>query len=252
MSTKTQITETTIEQIPQLVRSLNDNEILALLIDLTHITPEQTAQLTNLSPTEHHRAQRLKIPAKQRTYILSHRILHHALQAIITTPYEIKNTKHGKPYIENTNIEFNISHTNTHLLIALSRHTPIGCDIETHNPTTDTMHLAQRFYPHADHLALTQITNPTQQAAQFYQQWTLREAITKLNATQLHQTLEQTCKQLTQQHTINSYQLTTHTDTTAPTTTQITIATAHHLTTPPAIHIAKILPHPHKLTKNSE
>ena len=80
---------------------------------------------------------------------------------------EIRRSENGKPYFAGrSDLFFSLSHTRTHVLVALSEH-EIGADIETHRPITAK--LRDRLF-----------TPEEQEAFTFFEGWTLREAVFKL------------------------------------------------------------------------
>ena len=80
---------------------------------------------------------------------------------------EIRRSESGKPYFAGrSDLFFSLSHTKTHVLIALSEH-EVGADIETCRPVTAK--LRDRLF-----------TPEEQGEFTFFEGWTLREAVFKL------------------------------------------------------------------------
>ena len=64
------------------------------------------------------------------------------------TPQDIPLTvgKHGKPELDGVDLEFNISHTESYAMAAISRGSRIGIDLETLKPETPIEELARRCF----------------------------------------------------------------------------------------------------------
>lgn len=75
---------------------------------------------------------------------------------------------HGKPFIAGA-IEFNLSHSGDHALVAVSRDVPVGVDIEQFRPNIDIAKLLERLGE----------TGLPDSIPALYQRWTRREAASK-------------------------------------------------------------------------
>ena len=107
------------------------------------------------------------IPGADR-HAAAYALLRYAVQRTRGIPCpEIARTPGGKPYFIGTSVPyFSLSHTKTHVLAALSEH-EIGADIETRRRIDDR--LRDRLF-----------TPEEQREFDFFDGWTLREAIFKL------------------------------------------------------------------------
>jgi 4'-phosphopantetheinyl transferase len=118
---------------------------------------------------------------RQNLYIHQRLILKQLLSGYLNTPgrqINIALHAHGKPYLPDHHLFFNLSHTGLHLAIAISNVDNIGIDIERVNPKKDVLRLAKRFFTPAEHRYLN--TLPAEQQHQaFYQLWTKKEAFVK-------------------------------------------------------------------------
>lgn len=99
------------------------------------------------------------------------------------SPNEISfiKSEYGKPQVNQaickTPIEFNISHTNGHIVIAISQNTPVGIDIEMKRESNG-VDIAKRFFnkKEVEHL----LNSPEEtQITEFIRIWTLKEAALK-------------------------------------------------------------------------
>ena len=94
--------------------------------------------------------------------------------------WDIQENKFGKPEITNKNVKnlnFNISHSNEYLAIAMSDEGKIGVDIE---PITKELvnPFPSQLFSHYEQSRLQSLTNK-QQTAYFTKLWTAKEAIAK-------------------------------------------------------------------------
>ncbi|MFV9973204.1 MAG: 4'-phosphopantetheinyl transferase superfamily protein [Francisella endosymbiont of Hyalomma asiaticum] len=85
--------------------------------------------------------------------------------------------QHGKPYLEDNSIFFNISHTLTKLIIVVADQ-EIGVDIEKLSARQNILRIAQRYFSELECYELTISDNPNKD---FYTLWTLKEAQVKRN-----------------------------------------------------------------------
>lgn len=97
----------------------------------------------------------------------------------------IEATENGKPYIENSDIHFNISHSNDMVVCALSSK-PVGIDIEKIRPIN--IKIAKRFFTNNEKIYLfgkdPDDTNyntppPDDMLKRFFEIWTAKEAYLK-------------------------------------------------------------------------
>lgn len=89
---------------------------------------------------------------------------------------------HGKPEIPTLNgncLQFNVSHAKDTILIALSRQTPVGVDVEYIDLATDIMEVAHANFTENETASLAAIADPEIRRRAFYIYWTRKEAIVK-------------------------------------------------------------------------
>lgn len=92
---------------------------------------------------------------------------------------DILRGEHGKPYAPDLHgIEFNLSHSGQHALIAIARDQPIGIDIEAQGRRRSIDDIAERFFAPAESKALRAVPEATRDAA-FLRLWTGKEAVLK-------------------------------------------------------------------------
>jgi len=84
--------------------------------------------------------------------------------------------EHGKPFIKNNPLHFNVSHSGDYFLMGVTRESAVGVDIECARPNRDFLALAKRFFTPSEFAAIQSDKNPV---AAFYRCWTRKEAFIK-------------------------------------------------------------------------
>ena len=84
--------------------------------------------------------------------------------------------EHGKPFVANADLQFNVSHSGDYVLIAATRSNPIGVDIECDKNNSDFLALSKRFFALSEHEAILKCDD---QRSAFYRCWTCKEAFIK-------------------------------------------------------------------------
>lgn len=138
-----------------------------------------------LSTDEQARADRFKIEAKQREFIIGRgltrcilaRLLHLDPKAL-----QFGYGPHGKPFLKQPDggdaLQFNLTHSHDWLLLAVTLGRAIGIDIEKQRVEVDIERLAERFFSPAEAVALSQLNADLQRAA-FFRCWSRKEAVIK-------------------------------------------------------------------------
>jgi 4'-phosphopantetheinyl transferase len=106
---------------------------------------------------------------------------HFALDFILESLFEIKpivlTDEHGKPFIQNYPIHFNLSHTDKRVILGFSKQA-LGVDIEKITPLQD-LDLLIEHSMHPDEIRLLMTLDPSQKTHLFYSMWTKKEAVVK-------------------------------------------------------------------------
>ncbi len=138
----------------------------------------------DLSADEISRADKLKIPEKRRQFIVARAGLRKILAsylkvraAEITFSYDEK----GKPALaENiSRLDFNLSHSGTLALLAVSQSGAVGVDVENIDDTADFYPVAER-YLNQQELAELAAVQGRRQRRTFYRLWTRKESLLKM------------------------------------------------------------------------
>ena len=142
-----------------------------------------SGDLSLLSTGERVRAGRLKRPQDRerslQAYCAIRRIL--ALQlAVDPRCLEFDTTTFGKPFLARPaqNLEFNLSHSGRHGLIAVAKDRSVGVDIEVRRPMRDLLGVALQIATPREAERLKQL--PTSQVhSRFFDLWSRKEAVLK-------------------------------------------------------------------------
>ncbi|OGT46675.1 MAG: hypothetical protein A3F17_05135 [Gammaproteobacteria bacterium RIFCSPHIGHO2_12_FULL_41_15] len=151
--------------------------------ELTATESELLLAYQLLAPAEQQKANRFVIAIIRQRYILAtaflRRILSHYLEC---APQDVcfRWGVYGKPYLaDDTNIQFNLSHSHDRALVVLTRDQEVGIDIERYVARhLDVLSLADRFFSREESCAL--LTLPAEdRLIAFYRLWTRKEAFIK-------------------------------------------------------------------------
>lgn len=135
-----------------------------------------------LSPDEARAAQRIVVDEIRDRKASSRAHLRRILGRYVgTDPQDVSFTygKHGKPMLaDHDEPRFNLSHSKSKGLAAVSRGARIGVDLEFAREGRAFTQIADRFFAHAESAALRAIPAEDRRAA-FYRAWTRKEAYLK-------------------------------------------------------------------------
>lgn len=137
-----------------------------------------------LSDRERKRARQYRLPVLQNAAIVRWGMLRYLLATYLDClPKEMRfsYSEHNKPALSDDtrhNLYFNLSHSENHVLVAISKSTPLGIDIEAIKLIPDMVSVAQRHFSSQEQKSLFQLPANRQTRA-FYRCWTRKEAIIK-------------------------------------------------------------------------
>lgn len=138
-----------------------------------------------LSEEERAKGRRFAFPHLQHQYLITR-----ALQRQVLSRYEpsigpdqwgFDQTDYGKPFITNPlrqALFFNVSHTDGLVVIAVSRQSVLGVDVEYGQRVLDDLPLMRRCFTDAEWQWLMSLS-PNAQVQLFWKLWTLKEAVIK-------------------------------------------------------------------------
>ena len=163
-----------------------------LHVELMPHSENETAASTLLSHGEHRRADRFLYPGPRRRYIL----LRAALRSLLcdrlgcsNDALSFKREKQGKPYavVNGTpaSIQFNVSDSGMHGLIAIAPAGSVGIDVEERSVNRDLDGLAEMVFDAEEQASVTAAVGE-QKVERFYKLWTAKEALVKALGTGLY------------------------------------------------------------------
>lgn len=104
------------------------------------------------------------------------------VNAVAPSEWRFKKNKYNKPYIDNylspIELRFNISHTDHMIVIAVTRHSEVGVDVEYLYRKNRTVDIAKAYFSATEFTQL-QLLDENERHRRFYDLWTLKEAYIK-------------------------------------------------------------------------
>jgi 4'-phosphopantetheinyl transferase len=147
--------------------------------------PLLNAYRAMLSESERQQEQRFVFAKDRQRYLVTRALLRTALSryaAIVPSQWSFLFNKYGKPALANSpdghRINFNISHTDGLIVLALTNDAEIGIDVEKICVDRASLDIADRFFSAEEAAALRQVSDAGQADA-FFGYWTLKEAYIK-------------------------------------------------------------------------
>jgi 4'-phosphopantetheinyl transferase len=149
------------------------------LLNFSALAENQIANHFNLlSPEEKTRAQAFK--HKQHNFVATRVLMRKVLAHYTGTQndsLEFARRAEGKPYLLNSPLYFNLSHSGEFAALAVTTAGEIGIDIETIR-TRNFLAIAERYF-HADELKQLAARSDAEREQLFFKLWTLKEAFFK-------------------------------------------------------------------------
>jgi 4'-phosphopantetheinyl transferase len=139
------------------------------------------ASLDTLDEVERTRAAAFVFEHHRRRYIVAHSFLRSVLGAALTvapTSIRFSATEHGKPYVANYGLTFNLSHSDHIAYVAISSTGEIGIDVELHRHMDDVLRLAATVFS-PDEIREIESVPANAQIARFLRCWTRKESYVK-------------------------------------------------------------------------
>ena len=166
---------------PSIELKLLDNEVHLWLINL-NISSQEIARLTNtLSTDEIVRADRFKFENHRDRFIAARGFLRQILSNYLQKNSEkitFEYSGRGKPKLLNTNLQFNVSHSQNIALYSFTKNNLIGIDIEYLRSNVECNKIAERFFNEIEYRIINNLSQD-KQARTFFQFWTMKEAYLK-------------------------------------------------------------------------
>lgn len=151
-----------------------------------------------LSPDERARALSFAHDAHRAAYVRAHGVMRMILAVYAeSTPEELsfQHGPFGKPSLASDandgRLEFNLSHSGDHALLAVARDRAVGIDIVRWDAAADHAGIAERFFsPLERQTLLSRAGTPEQTRDAFYSTWTRKEAYVKATGVGLSRGLD--------------------------------------------------------------
>ncbi len=169
-----------------------DRNIHIWSIDLQQDRPQIDAFNQLLNDSERHRAAKFINPLHRDRWIVARGYLRQILsQYTDPSPAQIvfSYARQGKPSIDHSPLQFNLSHSHNLAVCAVSGKYPVGVDIEQIHPIA-AAGLVDRFFSTREQAIFHALPVDLQQAA-FFHAWTQKEAYLKACGTGLSTPLDQ-------------------------------------------------------------
>lgn len=150
--------------------------------------------LASLSEQEREKGGRLVKPEHCQRYLLAHGVLRDILSRYVDeTPGAIRFGKHdhGKPYLLNSDLEFNLSHSGEQLVVAVSTKGPVGVDVELTQKNHEFDDIVYRFFAEQEQREYQLYKTEESRRQAFYRAWTRKEAYLKATGLGLSYPLNQ-------------------------------------------------------------
>lgn len=142
--------------------------------------------LNALSPAEAAQAEAFALPALRSHYVAAHGMLRHILAHYTGLPaasLAFARGEFGKPMLanrESCEVAFNLSHSGSVALVALTGGGEVGVDVERWSDRVSHLDLASRVFSRAECAALSALSeSPAEVRKGFYAAWTRKEAYMK-------------------------------------------------------------------------
>jgi 4'-phosphopantetheinyl transferase len=150
-----------------------------------------------LSPDEQERAARFKFERDRRRYLIAHVTLHIILSRYLPVDparlsFDLGTNGKPKlpPALAPSGVEFNLSHSNEMALLAVTRGSEVGVDVEFVGRDFQFDEVAERFFTAKEVAAMRSLPTHLQRQA-FFKCWTSKEAFLKAKGTGLSGKLDE-------------------------------------------------------------
>ena len=167
----------------QLVFNTNANRVFIFTANLTSYVNNIDQCWECLSVEEKIQANKYYTKSLIDKYIISHGILRHILSCY-TKRYpeyiEFIHNEYGKPFLKNSNIYFNMSHSHNMVSYIVALNYRVGIDIELHDSKLDVQELASLVLTLRESKYLSSL-NSQEKLKFFYHLWTKKESLIKAN-----------------------------------------------------------------------
>jgi 4'-phosphopantetheinyl transferase len=145
----------------------------------------------SLSPDEQERADQFTRPQDATQFTLSRGILRRILANLLEAPANeitFQRNENGKPFLPGHPLEFNVSHSQDRLLIAITSGRSVGIDIERRREKVRMTAITNRWFSTGEQTFLENQTDPT---THFFNIWAQKEAYVKARGVSIYHDLKE-------------------------------------------------------------
>lgn len=160
---------------------LNHKDVQVWRIDLDRSNNYLRYFDSILSPEERERAFRFQHRLDTERFIASHgslRLIVSSYIGLTPSSFHFEVTDNGKPYLAGNEINFNLTHSGSMALVAVTRGRRIGIDVERINSDVEYDQIALNFFSEVENECLWALPADLKCEA-FYRCWVLKEAYVK-------------------------------------------------------------------------
>jgi 4'-phosphopantetheinyl transferase len=169
LENKAQLPVATKEEVYLYVQSLPlAEELLSTLYSL-------------LNKEEQQRAARYHFERDQKRFIAARGLLRYILSTYLNKAAAdilFQYGPQGKPYVADTALQFNVSHSDDRIVIGIGNHHPLGVDVEHMTRIVEMADIATRFFTTNEAQQINALSGDAQRRA-FFNVWTRKEALLK-------------------------------------------------------------------------
>lgn len=165
-----------------------ENQVYIFKLPLKNLEAHIPELVSFLSTKEQARVKRYRREEDSNRFLICRAVLKLLLSQLIKKPIAeivIEKNANQKPYLAATDFKFNVAHTSTYGLIAISK-SAVGIDVEFIDESYDYQSVLNRVVEGAD---LNEIQESSTPIATFFKFWTRKEAIVKVSGVGIDDTL---------------------------------------------------------------
>lgn len=149
--------------------------------DVTAEIAARCERLALLSTSERIRAGNIRHTVTRQEFVSGRTMLRLLLEHYLGRDARgllLQQGSNGKPFLEDAPISFNVAHSSSRILLAITREGSIGVDLEAHSTSVDIDALIPQVFP-ANLTAHLSEMNALERHREFFALWAAREAVSK-------------------------------------------------------------------------
>jgi 4'-phosphopantetheinyl transferase len=161
--------------------SISDQEVHVWTIALSNRVVSADVIKSVLSFSELRKIDEFNVVSDKDRYAYYRGLLRLILSKYLSTQPEniiININEKGKPFINDSDIKFNVSHKGDFAVIAVVKNSEVGIDVENLDNNIDYFRLIERFFTNEEKMNFTKL-RPSSQRTLFFRIWTMKEAFVK-------------------------------------------------------------------------